>query len=139
MRKGRRKTDTVSSRKSLSDRLASMPGLGLGRLGSAPAGNSVSTYLFWTCVVLIAFAQVSPPASRRSSLLFPVAQPVPSHRFDSPVSSRAPSPSLRIAPPNTRFLECSEDELRLGEVRELLREYRRVVEGMRMMGGFADD
>lgn len=54
-------------------------------------------------------------------------------------SSRAPSPiPVRIAPPIQRFLECSEEDLRVSEVRELLREYRRVVEGMRVMGGFQE-
>ncbi|VDB84889.1 unnamed protein product [Peniophora sp. CBMAI 1063] len=125
MKKGRKKKDTVSSRKSLSDRLASMPGLGRLQAGSVGAAASSS---------------ISPPASRRSSLLFPAAQPAAQpNRFDTPMSSRAPSPSLRIAPPNARFLECAEDDLRVGEVKELLREYRRVVEALRMVGGFSDE
>jgi hypothetical protein len=33
-------------------------------------------------------------------------------------------------------LEAAADDLRLSEVRELLREYKRVVEGLRAMGGF---
>jgi hypothetical protein len=45
---------------------------------------------------------------------------------------------VRIAPPVQRFLECSEEDLRLSEIRDLLREYRRVVEGMRALGGFQD-
>ena len=41
----------------------------------------------------------------------------------------------RIAPPSTRrFLECSDDDLKIGEVVELLKEYRRLVEDVRMAG-----
>ena len=58
---------------------------------------------------------------------------------ETPLSSRPPSPiPMRIAPPVQRFLECSEDDLRLSEVRDLLKEYRRVVEGMRALGGFEE-
>ena len=58
---------------------------------------------------------------------------------ETPSSSRAPSPiPVRIAPPVQRFLECSEDDLRVSEIRDLLREYRRVVEGMRTLGGFQE-
>ena len=46
MKRGRKKKDTVSSRKSLSDRLASMPGLGRLQAGNAgPAATSVSAYV----------------------------------------------------------------------------------------------
>ena len=58
---------------------------------------------------------------------------------ETPSSSRVPSPvPVRIAPPVQRFLECSEDDLRVSEIRDLLREYRRVVEGMRALGGFQE-
>ncbi|KAH9479835.1 Vacuolar protein sorting-associated protein 9A [Psilocybe cubensis] len=104
------KSKMSRARKSLSDRLASVSALA-GRKGGSP-----------------------PPESRRSSLLHPqpsVARPV------SPVSSRAASPiPLRLPPPKQRFLECNPDDLRLSEVGELLREYRRLVEGIRTVGGF---
>jgi hypothetical protein len=45
---------------------------------------------------------------------------------------------VRIAPPSQHFLEVAADDLRLSEVKELLREYRRVVEGLRAMGGFEE-
>ena len=46
----------------------------------------------------------------------------------------------RIAPPPTqRFLECSADDLKIGEVAELLKEYRRLVEDVRMIGGFMEE
>lgn len=45
---------------------------------------------------------------------------------------------MRLAPPNRRFLECSEDDLKVSEVRELLREYKRLAEGVRAMGGFEE-
>ncbi|KAG6884291.1 hypothetical protein C0993_012436 [Termitomyces sp. T159_Od127] len=60
----------------------------------------------------------------------------------SPPSSRPQSPEpqarspLRLAPPITRFVECSAGELRLSEVDELLRDYRRLVEGIRAVKGF---
>ncbi|KAI0313200.1 hypothetical protein OF83DRAFT_1065909 [Amylostereum chailletii] len=115
--KGRKRD--MRSRKSLSDRLASMPGL--SRLATSQGGIGMPQP-----------TSGSPPPSRRTSLLLPGV-----NRFDSPVSSRAASPvSMRVAPPNKRFLECAEDDLRLSEVRELLREYKRVVEAMRAMGGF---
>ena len=58
---------------------------------------------------------------------------------DSPSSSRAASPVIRIDPPNTRFLEATEDDIKVSEVGELLREYKRLVEAVRAMGGFHDD
>ena len=44
----------------------------------------------------------------------------------------------RLAAPNQRFLEAAADDLRLSEVKELLQEYRRVVEGLRAVGGFEE-
>jgi hypothetical protein len=35
-------------------------------------------------------------------------------------------------------MDCSAEDLRVGEVRDLLKDYRRVVEGLRALGGFAD-
>lgn len=62
------------------------------------------------------------------------------HRFDTPMSSRPTSPiAIRISPPNPRFLECSEDDIKVSEVGELLREYKRMVEAVRAMGGFHQD
>ena len=55
-----------------------------------------------------------------------------------PPVSRPTTPqgeAWRIAPPSTRrFLECSDDDLKIGEVVELLKEYRRLVEDVRMAG-----
>ncbi|KAI0796140.1 hypothetical protein C8Q75DRAFT_745384 [Abortiporus biennis] len=114
----------ASGRKSITDRLASMPGLsGLAR--SATYHESSKT---------------SPPASRRSSLLVPNVSIPTSNRYDSPASSRAASPvAIRISPPNPRFMECTEDNIKVSEVGELLREYKRLVEAVRAMGGFHDD
>ncbi|KAG1767533.1 hypothetical protein EDD22DRAFT_875284 [Suillus occidentalis] len=111
--RARKKKLGALSRKSLTDRLAQVPGL--SRLSGTDAHKTAS-----------------PPITRSSLLL-------PSHhnRFDSPASSRAPSPiSIRLPAPNKRFMECSEDDLRVSEVGELLREYRRLVEGVRAMGAF---
>ncbi|KAJ7248176.1 hypothetical protein B0H12DRAFT_1124170 [Mycena haematopus] len=98
-------------RKSLSDRLAHVSGLA-GFKGSPPP--------------------------RRESLL------AGANRFDTPVSSRPSSPAmlgggLRLPPPNPRFLDCAPDDLRLAEVAELLKDYRRLVEGIRAVGGFIGD
>ncbi|KAI0306035.1 hypothetical protein B0F90DRAFT_1814842 [Multifurca ochricompacta] len=114
-------------RKSLSDRLASMPGL--ARLSGIQQTQQVVG---------------SPPSSRPSSLLPPPRAPIPAANraeaeTETPLSSRAASPvPVRIAPPNQRFLDMVADDFRLSEVRELLREYKRVVEGLRAMGGFEE-
>ena len=66
--------------------------------------------------------------------------PLPSNRFDTPVSSRAPSPvAIRISPPNPRFLTCTEDDIKVSEVGELLREYKRLAEAVQAMNGFHDE
>ncbi|KAF7342115.1 VPS9 domain-containing protein [Mycena venus] len=116
--KGRRSNP---KRKSLSDRLAHVSGL---------AG-------FKACRFIYLITSGSPPP-RRESLL------ASTNRFDTPVSSRPSSPAvlgsgLRLSPPNPRFLDCAADDLRLAEVAELLREYRRLVEGVRAVGGFIGD
>jgi len=110
-------------RKSLSDRLASMPGL--ARLSGLPSTQQQPVG--------------SPSPSRQTSLLPPLPwAPTPAaNRVETPLSSRPTSPvPPRIAPPNERFLEAAADDLRLSEVKELLCEYKRVVEGLRAMGGF---
>jgi len=108
-----RERKEAHARKSLSDRLAHMSGL--SRLSESDAHKG------------------SPPASQRTSLL----PPVPTNRFDTPLSSRPQSLiSLRLAPPNRRFVECHEDDLKVSEVSELLQEYKRLVEGVRAIGGF---
>lgn len=45
---------------------------------------------------------------------------------------------LHLAPPIQRFVECSPGDLRLSEVGELLRDYRRLVEGIRAVRGFEE-
>ncbi|TFK39557.1 hypothetical protein BDQ12DRAFT_682001 [Crucibulum laeve] len=58
----------------------------------------------------------------------------------SPTSSRPESPvSIRMAPPIQRFVDCTVDDLKLSEVGELLRDYRRLVEGIRAVGGFIEE
>lgn len=104
----------------------------LGRCDSLPPFMSVA--------VADIVCKVSPPPSRRSSLLVPPSTQAPNNRFDTPVSSRAASPiAIRISPPNSRFLECTEDDIKVSEVGELLREYKRMVEAVRAMGGFHQD
>ena len=82
--------------------------------------------------------RLSPP-SRQTSLLSapPLGATDLSSNPDSPTSPLLMLPKQwRIPPPSQRFLQCAEDDLRLGEVGDLLREYRRVVEALRMVGGF---
>ncbi|KZT07540.1 uncharacterized protein LAESUDRAFT_725000 [Laetiporus sulphureus 93-53] len=119
-RKGKRRPS--APRKSLTDRLANMPGL--SRLSQNQPHDVPKLS--------------SPPASRRSSLLIPTGSTP--YRYDSPVSSRAASPiAIRISPPNSRFLTCTEDDIKVSEVGELLREYKRLAEAVRAMGGFQDE
>ncbi|TBU41003.1 hypothetical protein BD309DRAFT_1043717 [Dichomitus squalens] len=122
-RRARRRKTTAGGRKSLADRLASVPGLSRLSQGQSTTGDAA--------------AKTSPPDSRRSSLLLP---PSTIKHIESPASSRAQSPiSIRISPPNNRFLTCTEDDIKVSEVGELLREYKRLVEAVRAMGGFRDD
>ncbi|RDX50836.1 hypothetical protein OH76DRAFT_1481912 [Lentinus brumalis] len=116
-----RKRKTTGGRKTLADRLASVPGL--SRLSQGGTGEA---------------AKLSPTGSRRSSLLVP-PHGAPKH-VESPTSSRAPSPvSIRISPPNARFMTCTADDLKVSEVGELLREYKRLAEAVRAMGGFHEE
>ncbi|THH32050.1 hypothetical protein EUX98_g2138 [Antrodiella citrinella] len=130
-RKGRpRMNSTASGRKSIADRLASVTGL--ARLSGAQAAAAAAHEA----------AKGSPPPSRRSSLLLPslVAASSSNRYADTPLSSRAPSPiAIRISPPNQRFLECTADDIKVSEVGELLKEYKRLVEAVRAMGGFHDE
>ena len=64
-------------------------------------------------------------------------------RSDSPVShvaeytvSASAAMCVRLAPPKQRFMECTADDLRLSEVGELLREYRRLAGAIHAAGGF---
>lgn len=80
--------------------------------------------------------QDSSPASRRSSLLIappPTSLPHP----ESPQLSRPHTPvSLKIPPPNPRFATIAEDDLKISEIPELVRDYKRLVEAIRSIGGF---
>ncbi|KAI0326980.1 hypothetical protein GY45DRAFT_1373528 [Cubamyces sp. BRFM 1775] len=119
----RRKAASASGRKSLADRLASVPGL--SRLSQSAPGDQ---------------PKMSPPASRRSSLMVPPLAPGASKLVDSPVSSRPQSPiAIRVSPPNKRFLTCTEDDIKVSEVGELLREYKRLAEALKAMGGFHEE
>ena len=57
-----------------------------------------------------------------------------------PTTPQGSGVAWRVAPPQTRrFLECSADDLKIREVAELLREYRQLVEDVRMAGGFLEE
>ncbi|OCH86943.1 hypothetical protein OBBRIDRAFT_782382 [Obba rivulosa] len=128
-RSRQRRKKLAAGRKSLTDRLASMPGL--SRLSqSAPQDQSKEAKQ----------THHSPPPSRRSSMLLPPQIPTANHRTESPTSSRAASPiAIRISPPNARFLSATEDDIKVSEVGELLREYKRLVDAVSAMGGFAQE
>ncbi|KAJ3839695.1 hypothetical protein EV361DRAFT_806037 [Lentinula raphanica] len=94
----------------------------------------------------------SSPASQRSSLLFPdptstVSKPVHLDIPQSPAGGSVslvgpqvaspPSFLLGLPPPNERFMNVSSvDDLRLGEVDLLLREYQTLVHAVRHAGGY---
>lgn len=127
----KRERERRGSRRGIADRLAQLPGpskLGPGQQDAVKVRDPTSLLLLnagfhaW---------QESPPQSQRSSM-----HPPGSH---VPTSSGRQTPlPLRLAPPNPRFLECAEDDLKVSEVGELLREYRRLVEAVRAVGGFDD-
>ncbi|KAG5642107.1 hypothetical protein DXG03_003606 [Asterophora parasitica] len=62
----------------------------------------------------------------------------PTARPHSPAFSRPQTPDvhLHLAPPIQRFVDCQIGDLKLSEVGELLRDYRRLVEGIRAVKGF---
>ncbi|KAF9244216.1 hypothetical protein BU15DRAFT_86138 [Melanogaster broomeanus] len=62
----------------------------------------------------------------------------PASRVDGLMSFPTPSPmmSIRLPRPNRRLLECTEQDIKVSEVGELLREYRRLVEAVHSIGGF---
>ncbi|KAL5537087.1 hypothetical protein ACEPAF_910 [Sanghuangporus sanghuang] len=126
----KRKVDKANKkeRMSITDRLANMSRSRLSK-GSPFHSNEPSAN------------QGSPPPPPRTSSLLAAKEPA---RFDTPVSSRtsSPVPSAHrtsftpLAPPSRRFLECTAEDLKMSEIPELLREYRRLVEGVRNMGAF---
>jgi len=96
------------ARKSLSDRLAHMPGLSRVSQSDALKGSPpcINTILF-TCTSYADNCSDNPSSFAPQSLV-----------------------SLRFAPPSRRFVDCHEDDLKVSEVPEL-REYKRLVEGVR--------
>ncbi|KAL5531486.1 hypothetical protein ACEPAG_4363 [Sanghuangporus baumii] len=126
----KRKVDKANKkeRMSISDRLANMSRSRLSK-GSPFHSNEPSAH------------QDSPPPPPRTSSLLAAKDPA---RFDTPVSSRTSSPVpsayrtsfTPLSPPSRRFLECTAEDLKMSEIPELLREYRRLVEGVRHMGAF---
>ncbi|TFK67707.1 hypothetical protein BDN72DRAFT_842723 [Pluteus cervinus] len=75
----------------------------------------------------------STPGSSRPSSPAPGSLLFPAH------SMIHPHPTLTLAPPNQHFLESSAGDLKISEVKELLKEYRRLVEGVRSVGGFIEE
>ncbi|KAF8757564.1 VPS9 domain [Rhizoctonia solani] len=112
--------DERRDRLSLQDRLANMSNL--SKFSKSPPGTGLR--------------KPSPPPRRRTSLLVPGAPSTADAQVPSPASSIAPR--FQIPPPNTRFLECSVDDLKLSEVAELLAEYKRIATGMQAIGGFSN-
>ncbi|ORY65625.1 hypothetical protein BCR35DRAFT_308555 [Leucosporidium creatinivorum] len=147
---GEKRTDGLGvvgeERPSLGDRLSSIPGL--GRFGSENKAATISgsatpsqkTSLF------AAFSPGSSPSSRRSTInstsaaapssLPPASSsPVPStFSFFGPSSTNSTS-----VQPVQRFMECEAEDLRLGEVAELLREYRKLALALATKEAGGDD
>lgn len=61
-----------------------------------------------------------------------------SRRVQGGDAHRALTLSGQLPPPNRRFMECTEQDIRVSEVGELLREYQRLVEAVRSVGGFQE-
>jgi len=155
-RKKQRKKVIPGGRKTLADRLASVPGL--ARLSSShdnkdsPPTSRRSSFgqpSPAAPTVIPGAATTASPSSESPVLrkrMFaprpdtaPILQCGPSLTIDTPAFSRDPSPiTIRIGPPIQRFLECNEDDLKISEVRELLHDYRRIVEGIRVIGRFQE-
>ncbi len=76
---------------------------------------------------------MSTPGSSRPSSPAPGSLLFPAHTMVQP------HPTLMLAPPNQHFLESSAGDLKISEVKELLKEYRRLVEGVRSVGGFIEE
>ncbi|KXN87298.1 Vacuolar protein sorting-associated protein 9A [Leucoagaricus sp. SymC.cos] len=93
----------------------------------------------------------SPNSSRAASPSLPLSRspsPLPT-RTTSIISSTNPLNDVyvpasgmpitaKLPPPKKRFMECTMDDLTIREVGELLMEYRRLVEGVRELGGFGE-
>ncbi|KAF8584031.1 hypothetical protein K439DRAFT_1653309 [Ramaria rubella] len=110
-------------RMSLTDRLASMSGRSKGPSSSGDQ---------------LAVAKASPPPSRTTSRPSSWLPPPTTLPDLSEVVTTHVAPKIRIPPPNRRFLECAEQDIRVGEVGMLLREYRRMVQALRQVGAFED-
>ncbi|PPR03926.1 hypothetical protein CVT24_008108 [Panaeolus cyanescens] len=137
---------SAKQRKSLSDRLASVSAIArkasestlpVTHLQRPPSSQSNANVKMTSPISHstspVSLSGVSPPVI--SPMTPPQPQPF-THLHQPHPPSQQPQPLLRLAPPNARFMECSADDLRLSEIGELLREYRRVVEGVRSVGGF---
>ncbi|KAM3426602.1 hypothetical protein MY4824_009905 [Beauveria thailandica] len=62
-----------------------------------------------------------------------------SQAFPDLAAALPPKPIPKIAPPNKRFMEIgTPGELRLGEVLDLLRDYRRLAGALKNLGAFED-
>jgi len=104
-------------RKSLSDRLANVS----ARLAVSGSPSRDSP-----------LRKLSPPQSRRTSLLLSSPKNLPIVLTEEIPSAPA------IPPPNRRFLDCQPDDLKVGEIPLLLKEYRRMVEALQERGAFQD-
>lgn len=138
----RKRRRAATARKSIADRLANVPGLQKLSHTLDPKLDSDTKVTAIPSIGRLPSQSCFANFNLRAQSLSSKASLVPvvlRNESETPTSSRAPSPApMRIAPPVQRFLECSEEDLRLSEIKDLLREYRRVVEGMRALGGFQE-
>lgn len=118
-------------RKSLTERLASASGrLSVSSGSKAFEGRKVRTHYFLrgSIIQIPESFQISPPGSRRTSLLL-------SPKNIPPIIL----PSDSIAPPNPRFLRCDPEDLKIGEIASLLQDYRRLADALRSRGAFTSE
>ncbi|KAF8511834.1 hypothetical protein BU17DRAFT_54371 [Hysterangium stoloniferum] len=111
-----RDVERGEGRASLADRLATMSGRTKVACSTEPPASPPP----------------SQPTSRPTSWL-----PPPATQPDGGSITPAP-PKMRIPPPNRRFMDCAEQDIRVGEVGELLREYRRMAQALRAAGFFEE-
>ncbi|GAA5902027.1 hypothetical protein JCM5296_007558 [Sporobolomyces johnsonii] len=120
---------SAEDRPSLGERLSSIPVLGrFGSDGKAMTGGGGGAGSSRSSLFAAFSPSASPASSRRSTLLTPLAPPSPTPSTSSSLSlAPTPAPSLGTVQPVQKFLECgSAAELRVGDVQELLDEYKRL-------------
>ena len=133
-------TSAGQKRMSLTDRLAHMSRLTKGsggflshEISSSPSQEPTGSPARVTNP-FVATNRFDTPVSSRTSSPVPGSLPASRPTIPHPQMS-SPSTQLPTLPkPNKRFLECSADDLKVSEIPELLAEYRKLVDSVRLLG-----